>query len=81
MQRNLETLKETLWLLFEEAAARHCEYSDSKYDKYTNTQLANRSSMAKLALAITAIEREQREQGEAQNGLRLAGKPKMAANQ
>jgi len=80
MARDLETLRTKLWELFEEAAEKHKSYADGTYDQYTNTKLANRQGMATLADALVNTEREIRERDEAQNGLKLSGKPKVAAN-
>lgn len=80
MARDLETLRVKLWELFEEAADKHKNYADGTYDQYTSTKMANRQGMASLANALVNTEREIRARDEAQKGLKLPGKPKVAAN-
>ena len=81
MKRDLETLRDKLWEVFEEAAERHSSYEDSNRSSSPfNPKAANRNAMANLAKAITGIETELRLCNEEQNGLRLAGKAKIPAN-
>lgn len=83
MPRDLETLRDTLWEVFEEAHSRHKEYEDRKSSGSStpfNPAIENRNAMANLGQAIASIEQEIRLRDEAQNGLRLAGKAKAAVN-
>ncbi|HEX2751569.1 MAG TPA: hypothetical protein VHP34_00375 [Alphaproteobacteria bacterium] len=80
MPRDLETLRDTLWEIFEEAHERHNSYDDTKYGSSNNHKIQNRNAMANLGQAIVGIEQEIRLQDEAQNGLRLVGKAKTPAN-
>lgn len=83
MKRDLETLRNKLWEVFEEAAECHNNYQDCIWPGSStpfNPKTANRNAMANLAQAITGIETELRLQDEEQSGLRLAGKAKVPAN-
>ena len=83
MARDLETLRDTLWEVFEEARGRHKDYEDRTHSGSStpfNPKIENRNAMANLGKAIAAVEREIREQDETQNGLRLVGKTKTPAN-
>lgn len=83
MKRDLETLRDKLWEVFEEAAERHSSYEDNNYSNSStpfNPRTTNRNAMANLANAIAGIETELRLRDEEQNGLRLAGKAKIPAN-
>jgi|GEM_PF-2500161 len=82
MARDLETLRDRLWEIFEEAHSRHKEYSDGSPASYTpfNPKIQNRNAMANLGRAIAGIEQEIRLREESQNGFRLVGKPKVPAN-
>jgi hypothetical protein len=83
MPRDLETLRDTLWEIFEEAHGRHKDYDDSRYSGSStpyNPKIDNRNALANLGQAIASVEQEIRLQDEAQNGLRLVGKAKIPAN-
>lgn len=73
MERNLDTLKEALWVQFETASKNTNRYEDS-YSAGSHTPsnfaIANRQAMAQLAQGIVAIEKEQRVSKEAQ-GMRF----------
>jgi len=83
MARDLETLRDTLWEIFEEAQRRHKDYEDSTYSGSStsyNPKIDNRNALANLGQAIVGVEQEIRLRDEAQNGLRLVGKTKVPAN-
>jgi hypothetical protein len=83
MQRDLETLRDKLWEIFEEAHARHSKYGDEDPASYRpfNPKIENRNAMANLGQAIVSVEQEIRlRAAEAENGSRYLEKPKMPAN-
>lgn len=63
MERNLETLKEALWVKFERAVGSTDSASKSSWDAYNG----NLQAIAGLGKAIAAVESEQRIQAEAGN--------------
>ncbi len=83
MTRDLETLRDTLWEIFEEAHGRHKDYEDGKNSGPStpyNPKIDNRNAMANLGQAIASVEQEIRQQDEAKNGLKLVSKTKVPAN-
>jgi hypothetical protein len=61
MARDLETLSDKLWELFEEAVQRHPKYEDcagSGSSTPFNPKIENRGAIANIAQAIVAVNRE-----------------------
>lgn len=82
MARDLDTLKEKLWDVFERAAGKTYEDSTASGSSTPfNPTIENRKMLAEVARAITGIEQEQRaqrneqrEEEERKSGPKMPGK-------